>query len=153
MHKESIRDLIEAERMHDRANYVANPDGYYENAILEFSNEDTDNLLSKAIGRRLAELPTVYNLTYKIAFMIRSEGEIRLSMFMAWPDAIIELVSLDELKGIIEARPDFDVTYLHYRDVVLNPVRAFTKLAEAGWPIDVETAASVPDEKHYRNRL
>jgi hypothetical protein len=153
MHKDSIRELILAERQFERNNYVPNPNGFYENPILDYSNGDTDKLVSKVLAQKLSELPTVMGLTYKIAFMIRPDAEILMSARRAWPDNISKIMSVNEALNIISARDDFDATYLNYHDVVVNPTKEFSKLKEAGWPIDVDIAASIPDETLYRNRL
>jgi len=67
-----------------------------------------------------------------------------------FPDHI---TSVEGARTLIESRPDFTAVYLNYTDVVANPLVEFTKLADAGWPINAAKAAAIPTDKLYRNRV
>ena len=58
----------------------------------------------------------------------------------------------DRIQLILESRSDVKLNILHYADVIDDPVPAFEMLAGNGFPINVEAAAMVVDEKLYRNR-
>jgi hypothetical protein len=148
---------FEMQKMHDdfdKTGYAPNPFGFYEGVRLDYKEDDIENVLVKVFAFNLESLPVVNGLVYKIAFMVRPDEEILMSYHRAWPEQEEpNIVSLEYAKEVISQRPDFDVTYLNYHDVVNNPIKEFTKLKEAGWPIDVEKTATVPTPELYRNRL
>jgi hypothetical protein len=153
MVKCSIADLIREERRAEHnGDYAPNPDGYFEHPMLEYRNMHTDGLVCKVLANQLKHLPEVYNLRYKIVFMVRPKAEILISAKRAFNEEP-QLVELEEVEELIKERSDFDMIFLNYHDVVADPTTELQKLKDNGWPIDVEKAATVPTPDLYRNRL
>ena len=59
----------------------------------------------------------------------------------------------DRIQIILENRSDVQLTILNYGDVIYDPDTAFETLADNSFPIDPKLAATVVDEKLYRNRV
>jgi len=135
--------------------YHPNPNGFFEGSTLNYYNDDVTSIIAKVLSIRLVHLPIVDNLRYNIVFMVRPDAEVILSAEAAYgaTNLVDHLISIEEARAIIDARPDFEAIYLNYVDVVDNPMREFAKLTAAGWPIDVAKAATIPTDKLYRNRI
>jgi hypothetical protein len=142
--------------------YIPNPNGFYQ------LNEDFDrgDLYQKYDGKlfkfpfkKLHKLPTGQ---YKIIFLKRNPEEIRLSMRAFNPEAdwgedmaILDTYESEMNKIInkVKNKSNITITVLNYADVVKDPVKEFTKIKDAGWPIDVEKAAAMVEPELYRLRL
>ena len=95
---------------------------------------------------------------YRVVFMRRSKAAIEESMIKAFNythDVVASPGFQDHMDRIVEMLRDrksfVSVDELWYGDVVANPIKAFTQLKEAGWPIDPEKAAMIPNKKKMRS--
>jgi hypothetical protein len=139
--------------------YDPNPYGYYETEppreveMYESWEHEVDGYLFKA------DADWLFNLNpgpgYSILLMLRNPDEVRGSHRRAFGSEIDEqhFADLDRLPTFCESRSDITLTTLNFVDVIFDPVPAFTKLRDVGWPIDVEKAASFVDPALYRTRI
>lgn len=95
---------------------------------------------------------------YKVIFMRRSREAIEESLikmfgyatdFAANPAFDYNMDSLVEL--VRDRRSIVSVTEVWFGDVVADPLKEFTRIKEAGWPIDPEKAAMIPSDKKMRS--
>jgi hypothetical protein len=132
--------------------YHPNPNGYYLSKE-EVNPQDIPGGLIKLSTRNLDWLKTQVG-NYKVIWMLRDE-QMRLQ---SWLKAFgyeerpeyQDIYQKNELDLL--GRSDCKFTFVRYEDVVLDPAKEFTRIKEAGWPIDVQVAASLVDESLYRNR-
>ena len=141
------------------SDYDPNPNGFYIVNQEVFSRPDFtteyDGRLLKCHYPRLIELP---RHEYRCIFMLRNPDEILDSMFRFSYDSIFGVQALaaclydtviPAIRDILDSRPDIDVSYVNYSSVISNAVSVFESLA---LPINAVKAASVVDERLYRNR-
>ena len=162
---ESVHDL-RREQMNQRWGdrfYRPNKHGFYEPWYSQlrdpgFPRQYEGKLLKVLWGglSALVELPG----GYKIVFMRRHPEEIRQSYegFFGKPLRLPSLFHYEERMryalDYIENRSDMQLSAVfQYRDVVDNPLPAFQKLANAGWPIDPHVAAAQVDPTQCRFKL
>ena len=94
-------------------------------------------------------------LKIRVVRMIRDETERLASMLAAFgakpPDSgTMNFIHRNEY--LLECLPQESIMLVNYKDLIENPTAVFQRLADAGWPIDVEIASSKVDPTLYRNR-
>lgn len=142
-------------------NYSPNPNGFYQ--LNTPPNEYTVSLYEGKVlkfpFRRLTKLPQG---EYKICFLKRNPLEIEKSMqnftpYRSWgrDSVLLEFYDqiIDTILDNLNQRTDINLTVLNYADIVANPTSEFTKLYDNGWPININTAASLVDDSLYRFKL
>lgn len=140
--------------------YSPNPSGVFEISFAEYDQPDFPLSYREKLIKVFAD--GIYNLAqheYKIVFMLRDPEEIRQSyeaMLSSLSERRYRLrdyqAKTQRCLAYLAQRPDVQHVVLNYRDVVFNPLRWFSFLRGAGWPIDTERAARVVDPKLYRFR-
>jgi len=134
--------------------YHPNPSGFFEAGLPNYKEDDVESLVVKVLAGRLTKIPVVESLTYNIVFMVRPNDEVIMSAQRSFGMRNFEdkILQMDEARAIIDARDDFNAIYINYHDVVSDPIKEITKLKDAGWPIDIDKAATVPTPELYRNK-
>lgn len=152
-------------------NYKPNPDGFYEQGRDEyiepyFPSQYKGRLIKILLGGILPKL-SQYSFpvgSYRIVFMRRDPEEIRQSY-----EAFFEPAPRDAIKwrkwlaeeyenkcwyaiNQLNNRIDTELSVLHYREVVEDPLSAFQQLHRDGWPIKCHAAAAIVDKKQCRFR-
>lgn len=148
-----------------------NPKGYYEfERVKQMDKGDTDWMANaqgktvKVISQLLKFMPADYE--YKVIFMRRNMSEILASQKKMLinrgedPDQASdeEISSLFEqhLNSVMDwmaARPNVSVIYIHYSDMLANPIPQVAQINEfLGGNMDIEAMAEVVDPDLYRNR-
>ena len=97
---------------------------------------------------------------FAAVYLTRDPAEIRRSFpgTMSGPPGPATFNFLHDYWGTVEADCRMlagravSLVRLHYPDVVADPRAAFSALAAAGWPIDVDRAAATVDPDLYRHR-
>lgn len=116
----------------------------------------------KVVKVMFGGLPMLAEHAYHYVFMRRDPEEIRQSYEGAFVRSrlgwLMEPGSYERHMRVavcgIEDRADtLSLTELEYRDVLDDPLAAFRRLRDAGWPIDVAQAAAVVDPEMCRYRL
>jgi len=106
-----------------------------------------------------AGIPKLAKGNYKIIFMTRDPEEIRQSYegFFSKPPPGRILEKYPKMIGyitdIMDVREDMDYILMRYRDVIKNPLGAFQKLKDFGFPIDVKKSASIVDPELCRFKI
>lgn len=139
--------------------YEPNPLGYYETdppfKVKQYQpwEHTIDGYLFKQDADWLFNLQPGPH--YNILLMLRNPEEIRISHRRAFGGEIDEQHFADNarLPAFCAGRSDITLTTLNFVDVIFEPVPAFTKLRGAGWPINIEKAASLVDPALYRTRI
>ena len=148
-----------------------NPKGYYEfERVKQMDKGDTDWMADaqgktvKVISQLLRYLPAEYE--YKVIFMRRNMSEILASQKKMLinrgedPDqASDEEISalfekhLNSVMDWMAAQPNVSVIYIHYSDMLANPVPQAAQLNEfLGGSMNTEAMSEVVDLNLYRNR-
>lgn len=153
----------ESDSMNQHApfDYIPNPNGFY-----QFQRDVTANFYEffkgkvvKCPVRELLNLPVG---NYKLCFIKRNPAEIRASMakwtpFKSWgKDEVITYfydLYVDSILTLLQARTDFNIVKLNYKNVVENPTLQFQKLVDAGWPVNVTEMTAKVQDSLYRNKL
>lgn len=148
--KDSMRSMYKDEM------YDPNEGGLYE---LEKQDYHVENFPDMYKGK----LIKVLNLGHfgmkkmdkiKVIYMKRDPEEIRQSheAFFGIQNINREKMqvhniqrAVDENLEILRLRKDVDLLEFWFRDVVENPVSAFNKIKESGWPIDTEVCVKEVD--------
>lgn len=141
--------------------YQPNEGGFYELTRQEYLSPDfpmnIDGNLFKCLSGGMPRLP---NGKYKIVFMMRDPEEIRQSFEAFFHGSKLPNIQnyhkmMERVLGIMDVRTDMDVTVFQYRDVLADPIKHFTQLKEAGWPIDAQKAATIvePTKCRFRKEL
>lgn len=140
--------------------YDPNIGGLYELERQDYKNpnfpKDFDGKLIKALNIGVPRMAVMQN-GIRVIFMRRNKEEIRQS-YGGFFDQQIQVDNLDErmekIKEVILNRRDvISFNEFWFREVIDNPYKHFQVLKDAGWPIDVDIASAIPDEKYYRFRL
>ena len=140
--------------------YDPNIGGLYELERQDYKNpnfpKDFDGKLIKALNIGVPRMAVMQN-GIRVIFMRRNKEEIRQS-YGGFFDQQIHVDNLDErmekIKEVILNRRDvISFNEFWFREVIDNPYKHFQVLKDAGWPIDVDIASAIPDEKYYRFRL
>lgn len=142
--------------------YKPNEGGFYELAsehykVLDFPLPYRGRLIKGLLGA-LHRLPVA---KYRIVLMVREPEEIRQSYraFFDKPCPSINGREFDDDAyctavgwhiSQLANRRDTTLTVLKYRDTVRDPLRAFSELFHAGWPIRPSDAAAVVDPSKCR---
>lgn len=148
-----------------------NPKGYYEfERVKQLDKGDTGWLAEaegkavKVISALLQHLPAGYD--YKVIFMERHMPEVLASQRKMlvhrgeeadrMDDArMAELFNrhVDQVRGWLAEQPNFDVLYVHYREVLADPETQARRVNDfLGNRLHVEPMAEVVDPDLYRNR-
>jgi hypothetical protein len=147
-----------------------NPQGYYEFELVRQLEHDTswlDDAVGKAvkvISQLVPQLPPEYE--YRIVFMLRNMAEILASQRQmlirrgrqanAVTDEALAQVfyrHLVEVRQWIEAQPNMHVLYVHYGDVLSQPVEQAQRVDRfLGGVLSVPAMAGVVDERLHRQR-
>lgn len=143
---------------HSDEHYKVNAGGLYEPNPAEMNQpgwpKQHDGTALKVVVPWLRAL-SVHD--YRVVFLLREFEEIRQSYEGAFGQKLkregIERQVTEGLAQLHNRRDVRTVTTLNYADVIANPLAAFNKLRSAGWPIDVEAAASLVNPELYRFRL
>ena len=93
---------------------------------------------------------------WKFVYIVRDMVERHMSTMGHWKHILPEhnpALRYDErsIEALTE-HPDVDFAVVFYPDVVAHPLEHFKFLAERGWPINPEVAASLVDPALYRYR-
>ena len=132
-------------------NYDPNPHGYWVIDPNKTHPWEHDGTLMKCPVYIVRFLPDSIG-EYKVILMKRNLAESRASFKKAFnekiPDNLIQIG--DELEQIAPGRPNIDLTVVNYSDVIDDPLKVFTGLKAAGWPIDPQTAANLVEPDLYR---
>ena len=148
-----------------------NPKGYYEfERVKQMDKGDTawmadaEGKTVKVISQLLRYMPAEHE--YKVIFMRRNMSEILASQKKMLinrgedPDqASDEEISalfekhLNSVMDWMAARPNVSVMYVHYSDMLANPMPQVAQINEfLGGNMDVQAMAEVVDPNLYRNR-
>ncbi|MCP4422575.1 MAG: sulfotransferase [Chloroflexi bacterium] len=148
-----------------------NPKGYYEfERVKKMDKGDTDWMAEaegktvKVISQLLKHMPAEH--TYKVIFMRRNMSEILASQKKMLvnrgedpnvaPDEEISALFEGHLNSVMDwmaARPNVSVIYIHYSDMLANPVPQVAQINEfLGGNMNTQAMASVVDPNLYRNR-
>ena len=146
-----------ARPVHSNNGYHPNPNGYYESQVnvkaRSFIRVHRDKLV-KILLWQVQDLPTYH---YKVVLIRRNPTEVMMSMTKMGKGQgqtpRLYQGYQDRIQLILENRSDVQLTILNYGDVIYDPDTAFETLADNGFPIDPKLAATVVDEKLYRNRV
>ncbi len=138
--------------------YKPNEGGFYELTREQYNQIGFPRMYSGKLIKCL--FGGTYRLVvhnYKIVFMMRDPEEIRQS-YEAFTEEPAPPITkcynevMNDCIDILKNRKDTDVTVLQYRNVVDNPRDAFKLLKDNGWPINIDKAVAVVDEKLCRFR-
>jgi len=148
-----------------------NPKGYYEfERVKQMDKGDTtwmadaEGKTVKVISQLLKHMPDGH--AYKVIFMRRNMSEILASQKKMLvnrgedpdqaPDEEISALFEGHLNSVMDwmaARPNVSVIYIHYSDMLANPVPQVAQINEfLGGTMDTQAMASVVDPNLYRNR-
>ena len=150
---------------------VDNPKGYYEFERVKKLEEgdvawlpEAEGKVVKVISALLKHLPDGYE--YRVIFMRRNMGEILASQkkMLQNRGEATDVVSDEEIAALfdkhlqhirqwIESHPNVSVLYLHYSDVLADPLPQARRVnAFLGNTLNVEAMALTVDPDLYRNR-
>jgi hypothetical protein len=150
---------------------VDNPKGYYEfERVKQLDKGDTAwvpdarGKVVKVISALLKYLPA--DEQYKVIFIRRNMPEILASQRKMLvnrgedPDkmddaqmAMLFEKHVQQIETWLAAQPNFDVLYVHYSDILSDPVSAAQSLGDfLGDRVDAEKMVEVVDPELYRNR-
>lgn len=162
-----MRQIIDGIRTAD----VDNPKGYYEDERVKDLHKIPDKgwvkdgrgKALKVISFLIKDLPDEND--YKIIFMRRHLDEVLASQNKMLehreesnetPDDKMKEIYQDHLKQVLslmERRPNMDVLFVDYRNVLEDPEGNARKIHDfLGMNLDVEKMAAVADPNLYRNR-
>lgn len=147
-----------------------NPKGYYEfERVKQIDRdaswlEDAEGKAVKMVSQLLMHLPPGY--TYKVIFMRRRMEEILASqreMLIRRGEpsdrvsdeqmAALFRKHLKRLKTWLDEQPNFEVIYVSYNDVLVNPVEQARRVSRFfGGALAVESMVNVVDPTLYRQR-
>ncbi|MBK8905969.1 MAG: sulfotransferase [Anaerolineaceae bacterium] len=148
-----------------------NPKGYFEfERVKQMDKGDTTWMADaqgktvKVISQLLKYLPAEHE--YKVIFMRRNMSEILASQKKmlvnrgedpnAASDEEIAALFEKHLNSVMDwmaAQPNVSVTYIHYSDMLANPLPQIAQINEfLGGGLDVQAMAEVVDPNLYRNR-
>ncbi len=148
-----------------------NPKGYYEfERVKQMDQGDTawvagaQGKVVKVISALLKHLPADYS--YRVVFVRRNMPEILASQRKMLirrgedPDkmddkqmAMLFDKHLKQIEEWLNAQPNFRVLYVHYSDVLADPMPHIAQINEfLGGKLDPQAMASVVDRNLYRNR-
>lgn len=148
-----------------------NPKGYFEfERVKQMDKGDTAWMADaqgktvKVISQLLRFMPSEYE--YKVIFMRRNMSEILASQKKmlvnrgedpdAAPDEEISALFEKHLNSVMDwmaAQPNVSVIYIHYSDMLANPVPQVAQINEfLGGGLDTQAMAEVVDPDLYRNR-
>jgi len=145
-----------------------NPRGYYEFEIVKKIKEDaswlpeTRGKVFKMVSQLLYDLPPTES--YRIVFMRRDFDEMLLSQEKMLARLGRPAAPRDEIKGAfsrhldqlfawLEKQPNMKVLYVHYQDVVADPLEQARKVAAfLDGRVDADKMAAAVDPSLYRNR-
>lgn len=135
--------------------YDANPHGFYEASHTDRSRcgwpLQCEGMLVKCFPDELLRLPAH---EYSVVFMMRDAAEVMGSLQAAFNAVRLDVATFDLERqivvGILEKRQDINLTVLNYAEVVASPKEQFTKLADAGWPLNPRRATAFIDPALYR---
>jgi hypothetical protein len=99
---------------------------------------------------------------YRVVFMMRHPHEIRDSYRalgeataqqpIGWENDDQYTALMQRFMAAASMRADMDVLEVWYADVIADPARAFARIRDFGFPIDVDAAARAVDPALYRHR-
>ncbi|MEZ4513104.1 MAG: sulfotransferase [Chloroflexota bacterium] len=156
---------------HLRTADVDNPKGYYEFERVKKLEEgdvawlpEAEGKVVKVISALLKHLPDGYE--YRVIFMRRNMSEILASQkkMLQNRGEATDVVSDEEIAALfdkhlqhirhwIETHPNVSVLYLHYSDVLADPLPQARRVnAFLGNTLNVEAMALTVDPNLYRNR-
>ena len=148
-----------------------NPKGYYEfERVKQMDKGDTSWMADaqgktvKVISQLLRYMPADYE--YKVIFMRRNMSEILASQkkMLLNRGEDPDVASDEEISALFEkhlnsvmdwmaARPNVSVIYIHYSDMLANPVPQVAQINEfLGGKMDTDAMCEVVDPNLYRNR-
>ena len=148
-----------------------NPKGYYEfERVKQMDKGDTKWMADaqgktvKVISQLLKYMPAEYE--YKVIFMRRNMSEILASQkkMLINRGEDPEQASDEEISALFEkhlnsvmdwmaAQPNVSVIYIHYSDMLANPVPQVAQINEfLGGNLNTDAMSEVVDPKLYRNR-
>lgn len=149
--------------------YSFNPNGLYETTGSILPNMlKADGKVIKVFGRELINVDYYFETGLKIVYMIRNPEEIYIShkiMDKSYTISKIKneiskdlLLRRDKkekniIKNLPKERKDimtFDV--FDYNWVVENPIKAFTKLKERGWNINIDKSSKTINPKYCHSK-
>lgn len=141
--------------------YDPNVGGLYELERFNYLEWDFpvkyEGRLIKALNTSVAKMAVMPH-GIRVVFMRRNAEEIRQSYSGFFDKQLPSIEDLDRnmndvIKRIHNRKDVLSIHIFWFRDVVNEPIRHFKYLQNDGWPIDVDKAASIPDEKYCRYKL
>ena len=143
-------------RIPKETGYDPNPNGYFEGVpddMPDFPDRVAwDGKLFKRIGVAFQDLIHT-GVRAKAIFMMRDTAEVKASAAKMIGNHKVNEDPEGMLAKMREDVPTADIIVVNYADVIADPLREMTKLAEWGWPIDPVKAASVVNTNLYRHRI
>jgi hypothetical protein len=148
-----------------------NPKGYYEFERVKQMDKgdvgwvsDAPGKVVKVISALLKHLPAEYN--YQVIFLRRHMSEILASQRKMlihrgedpdkMDDAQMGMLFERHVQSVeqwLNGRPNFEVLYVHYSDVMADPLPEINRICRfLGRDMDVRAMAEVVDPQLYRNR-
>jgi hypothetical protein len=135
--------------------YNPNPYGYYEGGLQEgVWPADFYNKLIKTFAVYFDDLDHT-GVELKAVFLKRDDDEIKASFkhsFKIDVNAAAEFIDLELALEQIRSYDQVDLIVVDYLEMVLDPIGQCQRLADWGWPINVEAAAETIDASLYRHR-
>lgn len=144
--------------------YTQNPNGFYELDIKEQRHPWFPMPhWGKLIKVQYLQLVGLAPGRYRVVFMIRHPREIRMS-YLALGQASarqgLDWVTEEDyyplMKRFMAAaamRADMQVLEVRYSDVLADPLAAFERIRDFGFPIDPVQSAGTIDQSLYRHRI
>jgi len=162
----SLEKEEELRALPDVDGYELNPHGFYEvpdNYHMKPGwSREHEGAVIKVVPVQAAML---CHGDYRVAFMQRPYEEVLASatklrkaqgttadhIALNDPETYRECFAMYE--GWLKARRDISYLVMHYGNVIQNPVHEFTRLAEAGWPLNPEAAATAVRPELHRHKI
>jgi hypothetical protein len=161
---EAVYSADRDKRMNDKWGEADSPvpytpnDKFYELDADDYRKSDFplchEGKLVKCLWGGITRLPVG---EYRVVYMRRPRNEIRTSLiaFFGNSTPIVDALDFDQLMerivSILRDRASFkSVDEIWYGDVLADPLRVFRKLADHGWPIDADKAATIPEARRAR---
>lgn len=149
----------------NRNGYIQNPNGFYELDLEEqFHPWFPMRHWGKLIKVLYIQLVGLAPGCYRVVFMVRHPREIRMSYQamgethtgrrrLDWVDDKDYYPLMKRFMAAAAMRADMQLLEIRYSDVLADPLSAFVRIRDFGFPIDPARAASTIDPALYRHRV
>lgn len=141
--------------------YDPNVGGLYELERFEYLERDFprkyEGKLIKALNTSVPRM-AVMEHGIRVVFMRRNAEEIRQSYSGFFDKQLYNTDGLDQnmddvINRICNRKDVLSIHIFQFRDVVNEPAKHFKYLKNDGWPIDIDKAAAIPNEKYCRYKI